>query len=155
MAQEVSQERPQEVVLNLRIKVYPDPEDSLKYKADITVNDFTITTGGYLDREYIADYIDMDLQNAWAYLGFLERAKTEESRKMNLDILLHHLETALANALAYQIGQDNLITKEVICKRMENHIEYMCRVNECDGLVKEDEEACIESCKKAVCGFKD
>jgi len=153
MAQEVPQA--QEVVLNLRIKVYPDPEDSLMYKADITVNDYTITIGGYLDRAYIADYIDIDLQNAMAYLGFLRKEKNEEGKKADLGILLYHLETALAHALAYRIGQDNLLTKEVICKRMENHIEYMCRVNECAGLVKEDEEACIESCKKAVCGFKD
>jgi len=154
MAQE-AQERPQEVSMSLRIKVYRDPEDRLRYKADITIDDFTITTGGFLDRKYIIDYINMDLQNAWAYLGFLERSKTEESRKMNLDLLLLHIEDALADALAYQIGQDNLITKEVVCKEMENHIETMCRINECAGFAKEYEEDCIESCKKAVCGFKD
>jgi len=154
MAQ-VAQERPQEVVLNLRIKVYPDPEDSLMYKADITIDGFKVTTKGYLDRAYITDYIDMELQNAWAYLGFLRKDKNEEGKKSDLNILLYHLERALAHALAFRIGQDNLLTKEVICKRMENYIEYMCKVNECAGLVKEDEEACIESCKKAVCGFKD
>jgi len=155
MAQEVAQERPQEVSMSLDIKVYRDPEDRLKYKADITIDGYTITIGGYLDRAYIADYIDMDLQNAMAYLGFLRKEKNEEGKNTDLNILLLHLETALAHALAYRIGQDNLLTPEVICKQMENYIEYMCSVNECAGLVKEDEEACIESCKKAVCGFKD
>ena len=155
MSQEVAQERPQEVSLNLSIKVYPDPEDSLKYKADITVNGYTITIGGYLDRAYIADYIDMDLQNAWAYLGFLKKERAEEGKKTDLDILLYHLERALAHALAYQIGQDNLLTPEVICKKWENYIETMCRINECAGLAEDYERDCIESCKKAVCGFKD
>ena len=153
MSQEVSQA--QEVSMSLNIRVYRDPEDRLMYKADITIDGFTVTTKGYLDRAYITDYIDIELQNAWAYLGFLRKEKTEEGKKADLDILLYHLERALAHALAYRIGQDNLVTKEVICKQVENYIEYMCSVNECAGLVKEDEEACIESCKKAVCGFKD
>jgi len=153
MAQEVPQERPQEVSLELKIKVYPDPENSLRYKTDMTIDGHTISLGGYLDRNRIIGYIDIALQQAWAYLGFLERAKTEESRKMNYDMLLLHLQFALADALAYQIAKD--INEEDICKEMENHIEYMCEVNECAGLVKEDEEACIESCKKAVCGSKD
>jgi len=154
MAQEVAQERPQEVVLNLRIKVYPDPEDSLRYKADITVNDYTLSTGGFLDREYTASYIQMALQDAQAYLGFVERSKTEESRKMNLDLLQLHLELALAHALAYEIAKDNLIQEDP-CRLWKTIGEKWCAYTECVDFVKEDFDACMETCKKAWCGSKD
>jgi len=105
MAQEVPQGS-QEVVLNLRIKVYPDPEVSHMYKADITINGYTTSISGFLDRKHIIGRVGLALQDAWAYLGFLERAKTEESRKMNYDVLLLHLGFALADALAYQLAKD-------------------------------------------------
>ena len=150
MAQEVAQEK----TLNINIRVYRDPEDNLMYKADITVNGWTSTTGGYLDRKYIIDYINTDLQNALVYLGFLERSKTEESRKMNLDLLLRYLKRALADALAYEIGQDNLVTKEVICDRWWRSVgEKECAVTECAEFAKEDFDACMENCKKEWCGL--
>ena len=152
MAQEVAHEK----TLDISIKVYRDPEDSLAYKADITDNGWTTSTGGLLDRKYIIDYINMNLQNALIYLGFLERSKTEESKEMNLDLLLLHLKKALAHALAYKIGQDNLLTKEVICDRLWRAIgEKECAYTICVGFAKEDFEVCMENCKKEWCGSKD
>jgi hypothetical protein len=148
----VAREVAQEKSLNLKITVYKDPEDNLMYKADITIDGWTVSRGGFLDRKYIIDYINMDLQNAWAYLGFLERSSTEESKKMNLDMLLLEIENALADALAYEIGQDNLVTQEEICNRLWRAIgEKWCEDTECAGFVKEDFDACMESCRKAWC----
>ena len=144
MAEEVAQEK----VLNLSIRVYKDPENSLRYKADIKVNGWTKSTGGPLDRKKIIRYLDMTLQNAQAYLGFLERSDTEESRKMNYDILLVELEYALAEALAYEIGQD---IQEDPCRSWREVGENWCATTECADFVKEDFEACMETCRKAWC----
>ena len=151
MAEEVAQEK----VLNLSIRVYKDPEDSLRYKADIKVNDWTTSIGGWLDRKHIIDDIDMDLQNAWAYLGFVEREKSEESRESDLILLRLHLEFALAEALAYEIAQDidDAVIKEEICNRWWNQVGAKeCAVTECADFVKEDFDACMETCKKEWCG---
>jgi hypothetical protein len=156
MAQEVAQKRALKKTLNLRITVYQDPEDNLRFKAVIKVNGWITSFGGWLDRKYIIDYLNMDLQNAWAYLGFVERANTEESRKSDLDMLRLHLEDALAHILAYEIGRDNLVTKEVICDRLWRALgEDECAYTICAGLAKEDFEACMESCKKEWCGSED
>jgi hypothetical protein len=91
-----------------------------------------------------------------AYLGFLERSKTEESRKMNYDILMLHLKRALAHALAYEIAQDNVVTQEEYCKRLWKEIgESWCAYNECADFDREDFEACMEACKIEWCGSKD
>ena len=152
MAQ-VAQEGPQEVVLNLRIKVYKDPEDSLRYKADITVNEWTTSTGGYLDRKHIIGYVDIALQEAQAYLGFLERSKTEESRKTNFELLVYHLEHALADALAYQLAQVDSFEEDP-CKSWESFGEKWCAVTDCADFVEEDFKACMEACKQDWCGSK-
>jgi len=155
MAQEVAQERALKKTLNLEITVYQDPEDSLRYRADITVDGWTISIGGWLVRKYIIDYLNMDLYNAWAYLGFVERAKTEESRESDLDMLLLHLEHALAHILAYEIAKDipDAVIKEEICNRWWKQVgEKECAVTECAGFAKEDFDACMESCKKELCG---
>ena len=155
MAQEVAQKRALKKTLNLEITVYQDPEDNLRFKADIKVNGWTTSIGGWLDRKYIIDYIDIDLQDAWAYLGFAERAKTEESRKLDLDMLLLHLEHALAHILAYEIAKDidDAVIKEEICNRWWKQVgEKECAVTECADFVKEDFDACMETCKKERCG---
>jgi len=46
MAQEVAQGEALKKTLNLEITVYQDPEDKLRYKADITVDGWTISIGG-------------------------------------------------------------------------------------------------------------
>ena len=151
MAQEVAQKK----TLNLKITVYQDPEDSLRFKADIEVNGWTTSIGGWLDRKHIIDYIDMDLQDAWAYLGFVERAKTEESRESDLNLLRLHLEFALAHILAYEIAKDipDAVIKEEICNRWWKQVgEKECAVTECADFVKEDFDACMETCKKEWCG---
>jgi hypothetical protein len=150
----VAQEVAQEKVLNLSIRVYKDPENSLRYKADITVNGWTISIGGWLARKYVLDDIDMELQNAWAHLGFAERAKTEESRKLDLDMLLLHLEHALAHILAYEIAKDipDAVIKEEICNRWWKAVgEKECAYTECAEFAKEDFDACMETCRKAWC----
>ena len=147
MAQEVAQE----VTLNLRIRAYRDPEDSNRYKVDITINGYTQTFEGYLDRKHIIGYVDIALQQAWAYLGFLERSKTEESRKTNLDLLLAHLEFALADALAYQLAQVDSFEEDP-CKLWESFGEKWCATTDCADFVKEDFDACMEACKKDWCG---
>jgi hypothetical protein len=153
MAQEVAKKKALKKTLNLKITVYQDPEDNLRFKADIKVNGWTTSFGGWLDRKYIIDYLNMDLYNAWAYLGFAERAKTEESRKDNLYILRLHLEDALAHILAYEIAQDNVVTKEEICNRWWKQVgEKECAYTECAEFAKEDFDACMESCKKEWCG---
>jgi hypothetical protein len=153
MAQEVAKKKALKKTLNLKITVYQDPEDNLRFKADIKVNGWTTSFGGWLDRKYIIDYLNMDLYNAWAYLGFVERAKTEESRKDDLYILRLHLEDALAHILAYEIAQDNVVTKEEICNRWWKAVgEKECAYTECAGFAKEDFDACMESCKKELCG---
>jgi len=153
MAQEVTQKKALKKTLNLKITVYQDPEDNLRFKADIKVNGWTTSIGGWLDRKYIIDYLDMDLQDAWAYLGFVERAKTEESRKSDLDLLRLHLEFALAHILAYEIAQDNVVTKEEICNRWWNQVGAKeCAYTECAEFAKEDFDACMETCKKEWCG---
>jgi hypothetical protein len=153
MAQEVAKKKAKKKTLNLKITVYQDPKDNLRFKADIKVNDWTSSFGGWLDRKYIIDYLNMDLQNAWAYLGFVERAKTEESRQSDLNILRLHLEDALAHILAYEIAQDNVVTKEEICNRWWEAVgANECAYIECAGLAKEDLDACMESCKKEMCG---
>ena len=141
--------------LNLKITVYQDPEDSLRFKADIEVNGWTTSIGGWLDRKHIIDYIDMDLQDAWAHLGFAERAKTEESRESDLNLLWLHLEHALAHILAYEIAKDipDAVIKEEICNRWWKQVgEKECAVTECADFVKEDFDACMETCKKEWCG---
>ena len=149
MAQE---EVAQEKTLNISIRVYRDPEDNLEYKADITVNGWTSTTVGLLDRKYIIDYINMNLQEALVHLGVLKRLKNEKRRKANLDMLLFNLERALAHALAYEIGQDNLVTKEVVCDRLWRAIgENECAYTICADFAKEDFEVCMENCKKEWC----
>jgi hypothetical protein len=156
MAQEVAKKKALKKTLNLKITVYQDPEDNLRFKADIKVNGWTTSFGGWLDRKYIIDYLNMDLQDAWAYLGFVERAKTEESRKNDLDLLRLHLEDALAHILAYEIAQDNVVTKEEICNRWWNQVGAKeCAVTECAELAKEDFDACMEACKIERCGSKD
>jgi len=155
MAQEVAQKRALKKTLNLEITVYQDPEDNLRFKADIKVNGWTTSIGGWLDRKYIIDYIDMELQNAWAHLGFAERAKTEESRKLDLDMLLLHLEHALAHILAYEIAKDipDAVIKEEICNRWWKTVgEKECAYTECAEFAKEDYDTCMESCKKERCG---
>jgi hypothetical protein len=147
MAQEVAQE----VSLTLKVKVYQNPENNLEYRADITVNDHTVSTGGLLDRKHVIGYIDMTLQNAQAYLGFVERSKTEESRKYNLDLLQLHLELALAHALAYEIAKDNLVEEDP-CRLWKAIGEKWCAYTECVDFVKEDFEACMETCRKEWCG---
>ena len=131
MAQEVARKRALKKTLNLKITVYRDPEDNLRYKADIKVNGWTTSFGGWLDRKYIIGYLDMDLQDALAYLGFAERENSEESRKSDLDLLRLHLEFALAHILAYEIAQDNVVTKEEICNRWWKQVgEKECAVTE-------------------------
>jgi hypothetical protein len=155
MAQEVAQGEALKKTLNLEITVYQDPEDKLRYKADITVDGWTISIGGWLDRKHVLDYIDMDLQNAWAHLGFAERAKTEESRKLDLDMLRLHLEHALAHILAYEIAKDipDAVIKEEICNRWWKAVgEKECAYTECAEFAKEDFDACMETCKKEWCG---
>jgi len=156
MSQEgVAQGEALKKTLNLEITVYQDPEDKLRYKADITVDGWTISIGGWLVRKYVLEDIDMELQNAWAHLGFAERAKTEESRKLDLDMLLLHLEHALAHILAYEIAKDipDAVIKEEICNRWWKQVgEKECAVTECADFVKEDFDACMETCKKEWCG---
>ena len=155
MAQEVAQGEALKKTLNLEITVYQDPEDKLRYKADIKVDGWTTSIGGWLVRKYVLDDIDMDLQNAWAYLGFVERAKTEESREIDLNLLRLHLEFALAEVLAYEIAKDipDAVIKEEICNRWWKAVgEKECAVTECADFVKEDFDACMESCKKEWCG---
>ena len=148
MAEEVAQEKD----LNLSIRVYKDPENSLRYKADITVNGWATGFGGWFDRKYIIDDLNADLQKAWVYLGFLEQARTEENRESDLLLLRTFLEDALAHTLAYEIAQDNVVTEEEICNRWWNGVgAYECAITECAGFVKEDLDACMESCRKALC----
>ena len=152
MAEEVAKKKALKKTLNLKITVYPDPEDNLRFKADVKVNGWTTSIGGWLDKRHIINYLDMDLQDAWAYLGFAERSKTEKSRKENLDILRINLEHALAHLLAYEIAQDNVVTEEEICNRWWNEVGAKeCAVTECADFVKEDFDACMETCRKAWC----
>ncbi len=140
--------------LDISIRVYKDPEDNLRFKADIKVNGWTTSFGGWLVRKYIIDYLNMDLQNAWAYLGFVEQAKTEESRKLNLPLLRAFLEDALVFTLAYEIAQDNAVIKEEICNRWWKQVgEKECAVTKCAEFAKEDFDACMENCKKELCGL--
>jgi len=155
MAQEVAQGEALKKTLNLEITVYQDPEDSLRFKADIKVDGWTTSIGGWLDRKHVLGYIDMDLQDAWAYLGFAERVKTEESRKSDLNLLRLHLEFALAHILAYEIAKDipDAVIKEEICNRWWKQVgEKECAVTECAEFAKEDFDACMETCKKEWCG---
>ena len=141
-----AQEVPQEKTLNISIRVYKDPENSLRYKADITVNGLTKSVGGPLKRKNIIRRIGMTLQTAQAYLGFLEGSDTEESRRANYEMLLLHIEYALADALAYEIGQD---IREGPCSEAK---EKWCATIECAEFAKEDFDACMETCKKEWCG---
>ena len=141
----MAQEVPQEKTLNISIRVYKDPE-SLRYKADITVNGSKMSIDGSLDRRYIIHRIDIDLQTAQAYLGFLQGSDTEESRRANYEMLLQRIEYALAEALAYEIGQD---IREGPCNEAK---EKWCATTECADFVKEDFDACMESCMKELCG---
>ena len=141
----MTQEVPQEKTLNISIRVYKDPE-SLRYKADITVNGSKMSIDGSLDRRYIIRRIDIDLQTAQAYLGFLQGSDTEESRRANYEMLLQRIEYALAEALAYEIGQD---IREGPCSEVK---EKWCATTECADFVKEDFDACMESCMKEWCG---
>jgi len=144
MAEEVAQEK----VLNLSIRVYKDPENRLRYKADITVNGSKMSIDGSLDRRYIIHRIDTDLQTAQAYLGFLQGSDTEESRRANYEMLLQRIEYALAETLAYEIGQD--IQKDP-CKPWTEIGESWCATNECADFDGEGFKACMEACRKAWC----
>jgi len=93
---------------NMRIKIaiYKGDEDS-KYKVDIITNDrYLLTTGGFLDKKDIINFIRLALEYAQTYLDFLERASSVDSEMYNLEELRKHLELALAHTLAYETAKD-------------------------------------------------
>jgi hypothetical protein len=91
--------------LKTKIMVYKGDED--KYKVDIIINDrYLLTTGGFLDREAIINYIRTALQYAQSYLDFLAEASSVDAKMYNLEELRKHLELALANVLAYEAAED-------------------------------------------------
>jgi len=93
---------------NMRIKIaiYKGDEDS-KYKVDIITNDrYLLTTGGFLDKKDIINFIRSALEYAQTYLDFLERASSVDSEMYNLEELRKHFELALADTLAYEAVED-------------------------------------------------
>jgi hypothetical protein len=92
--------------MKTKIMVYKSDENS-KYKVDIIINDdYLLTTGGFLDREAIINYIKTALQYAQSYLDFLERASSVDAKIYDLKELRKHLELALADTLAYEVVED-------------------------------------------------
>jgi len=96
-----------EALRNMSIKVMVYKSGGDRYTADIEVNDdYTLITGGLLDRKAIINYIQTALQYAQAYLDFLTRASSVDAKMYNLNELRKHLEVALADTLAYEAVED-------------------------------------------------
>jgi hypothetical protein len=95
-----------EALRNMNIKITVHKSGG-EYTTDIEINDdYTLTTGGLLDREAIINYIQTALQYAQAYLDFLARASSVGAKIYNLNELRKHLEMALADTLAYEAVED-------------------------------------------------
>ena len=91
--------------MKTRIMVYSDGVG--KYKTDVIINDdYLLTTGGFMEKENIINYIKTALQYAQAYLDFLERSSSVDAEMYNLKELRKHLELALADTLAYEVAED-------------------------------------------------
>jgi len=96
-----------EALRNMNIKITVHKSGGDRYTADIEINDdYTLITGGLLDREAIVNYIQTALQYAQAYLDFLTRASSVDAKMYNLNELRKHLELALADTLAYEAVED-------------------------------------------------
>jgi len=96
-----------EALRNMNIKVMVHESGGDRYTTDIEVNDdYTLITGGLLDKKAIINYIQTALQYAQAYLDFLARASSVGNELYNLEELRKHLVLALADTLAYEAVED-------------------------------------------------
>jgi len=92
--------------MKTKIMVYKSDEDS-KYKVDIIIDDdYLLTTGGFLDRNAIINYIKTALQYAQSYVDFLSKASSTDEKMQDLKEIRKHLMLALADSLAYEAVED-------------------------------------------------